>query len=240
MFGGRRDQEGEAASAHAICMHGIHCNAALNTDNLRVSWREETVTHNHCHYTVLASVHESHSHTWKQITSFHTPNIILVKDKYSCFSNTVIDYKNHSLRMRKTWTHLETSTSFSGNDIHVELCVAILYVESESHNVFCVPKFSALPKNTRPWTCYSSTLKIKAVCSSPTSPSNHHSTRRHIQGYLNLYSYSGESLSSGMMYVLCFHPKTLSKSWHCYTFKKYWCKRSLVFSENVKSLKNMQ
>jgi len=132
MFGGRRDQKGEAASAHAIGMRGI----------VMLFWTQTTcgylrkrkrIAQNHCHYTetqsVLASVHGNTCIPWKQITRFPTPNIILMKDKYSYFRNNVIAYKNHSLRPRKIGTYIRISISFNGNNIQLALCITILYVD---------------------------------------------------------------------------------------------------------------
>jgi hypothetical protein len=134
MFGGRTDQQGEAASAHAIGMHGI----------VMLFWTQTTcgylrkrkrITQNHCHYTetqsVLASAHETHLHNLEtnHEVPFLAPNIILMKVKYNYFRNNVIAYKHHCVQMRKIGTDMITSMSFNSNNIHLELCITILYVD---------------------------------------------------------------------------------------------------------------
>jgi len=75
MFGGRRDQKGEAASAHAIGMHGIVMLVRTQTTCGYLRKRKR-IAQNHCHYTetqsLLASVHEKHLHTLE--TNYEVPN----------------------------------------------------------------------------------------------------------------------------------------------------------------------
>lgn len=66
MFGGRRDQKGEAAAAHAIGMHGIVMLFVTQT-TCGYLCKRKRIAQNHCHYTEtqseLASVLEQRLHT---------------------------------------------------------------------------------------------------------------------------------------------------------------------------------